>query len=215
MLPIIDPGWLTSPTDQTVAIELYRKLRRIFNTTAFTEVRVNDEEYFPGTYSTLSPHVAQCLLLTVLATGYEYDSDAQIPQCHTKFCHDCLARRMHVCYATPGKQWCPRPISQSLVSQKYSRKSLRYTSLTHGWQWGQQRTGCGCIEFPVASTWAPAVCNIHASRACCRSHQGCPWRECYHHSEDTSIRRSKFAVFRAKLGGSTYSISVQSSHLRV
>lgn len=78
MLPIIDPGWLTSPTDQTVAIELYRKLRRIFNTTAFTEVRVNDEEYFPGTYSTLSPHVAQCLLLTVLATGYEYDSDAQI-----------------------------------------------------------------------------------------------------------------------------------------
>lgn len=50
VLPVIDPGWLTSPTDQTVAIELYRKIRRIFNTTAFTEVRANDEEYFPGVY---------------------------------------------------------------------------------------------------------------------------------------------------------------------
>jgi hypothetical protein len=47
-LPVIDPGFLTSPTDQTVAIEVFRKIRRIFNTTSFTSVRANDEEFFPG-----------------------------------------------------------------------------------------------------------------------------------------------------------------------
>ncbi|KZP10096.1 GMC oxidoreductase [Athelia psychrophila] len=47
-LPIINPNWLTSPTDQTLAIEVYRKIRRIFNTPAFKAIRVNNEEYFPG-----------------------------------------------------------------------------------------------------------------------------------------------------------------------
>lgn len=47
-LPIIDPGWLTSKTDQTVAIEVYKKVRRIFNTPAFKAVRNNKDEFYPG-----------------------------------------------------------------------------------------------------------------------------------------------------------------------
>lgn len=48
VLPKIDPAWLTSPTDQTLAIEMYKKVRRIFNTTAFRAVRDNTEEFYPG-----------------------------------------------------------------------------------------------------------------------------------------------------------------------
>lgn len=46
--PAIDPNWLTHPGDKAVAIELYRKIRRIFNTQAFKAVRVNDQEFYPG-----------------------------------------------------------------------------------------------------------------------------------------------------------------------
>ncbi|SCZ92608.1 BZ3500_MvSof-1268-A1-R1_Chr5-2g08026 [Microbotryum saponariae] len=46
--PKIDPNWIAHPGDQAVAIEIFRKIRRIFNTKAFSAVRANSQEYFPG-----------------------------------------------------------------------------------------------------------------------------------------------------------------------
>ncbi|KDE03474.1 hypothetical protein MVLG_06036 [Microbotryum lychnidis-dioicae p1A1 Lamole] len=46
--PKIDPNWITHPGDQAVAIEIFKKIRRIFNTEAFRAVRANTEEYYPG-----------------------------------------------------------------------------------------------------------------------------------------------------------------------
>ncbi|SCZ92617.1 BZ3500_MvSof-1268-A1-R1_Chr5-2g08035 [Microbotryum saponariae] len=46
--PNIDPNWITHPGDQAVAIEIFKKIRRIFNTKAFRAVRANNQEYYPG-----------------------------------------------------------------------------------------------------------------------------------------------------------------------
>lgn len=48
VLPAIDPAFLTSKTDQTLAVEIFRKIRRIFNTPSFKSVRRDNNEYFPG-----------------------------------------------------------------------------------------------------------------------------------------------------------------------
>lgn len=74
VLPVIDPGWLTSPTDQSVAVELYKKIRRIFNTNAFRAVRNNDQEYYPGLplWMLVIPDADYILI------GYSQNSDAQI-----------------------------------------------------------------------------------------------------------------------------------------
>ncbi|KAL2067646.1 hypothetical protein VTL71DRAFT_15742 [Oculimacula yallundae] len=46
-LPIIDPKWLTSPTDQAVAIAAYKRLREAFASKAMSSVLIGGE-YFPG-----------------------------------------------------------------------------------------------------------------------------------------------------------------------
>ncbi|PBP17670.1 GMC oxidoreductase [Diplocarpon rosae] len=46
-LPIIDPKWLTSPTDQAVAIAAYKRLRAAFASNAMAGVLIGGE-YFPG-----------------------------------------------------------------------------------------------------------------------------------------------------------------------
>ncbi|KAH6715052.1 GMC oxidoreductase [Leptodontidium sp. MPI-SDFR-AT-0119] len=46
-LPIIDPKWLTSPTDQAVAIAAYKRVRQAFASQAMSSVLIGDE-YFPG-----------------------------------------------------------------------------------------------------------------------------------------------------------------------
>lgn len=75
-LPIINPNWLISPTDQTLAIEVYRKIRRIFNTPAFKAIRVNNEEYFPGMRDFSSAIRAQSLM--IVRTGLDASSDSEI-----------------------------------------------------------------------------------------------------------------------------------------
>ncbi|KAI9751373.1 MAG: hypothetical protein M4579_006096 [Chaenotheca gracillima] len=45
--PLIDPAWLTHPTDQAVAIASYKRLREFFNTDALQDVLIGPE-YFPG-----------------------------------------------------------------------------------------------------------------------------------------------------------------------
>lgn len=47
-LPIIDPNWLTSPTDQAVAIAAFKRLRQAFDTKTMSSILIG-EEYFPGT----------------------------------------------------------------------------------------------------------------------------------------------------------------------
>ena len=46
-LPLINPNWLTDPTDQQVAIAGYRRVREAFASDAMSNVRIG-EEYFPG-----------------------------------------------------------------------------------------------------------------------------------------------------------------------
>jgi choline dehydrogenase len=47
-LPIIDPAWLTSTTDQAVAIAAFKRSRAAFNSKAMAPVLTDPEEYFPG-----------------------------------------------------------------------------------------------------------------------------------------------------------------------
>nr|GFD60640.1 hypothetical protein [Tanacetum cinerariifolium] len=47
-LPNIDPGWLTDPTDQSVAIAIYKRIRQAFATDAMKRGLADATEYFPG-----------------------------------------------------------------------------------------------------------------------------------------------------------------------
>ncbi|KAK4663015.1 hypothetical protein QC763_601080 [Podospora pseudopauciseta] len=47
-LPLIDPKWLTDPTDQEVAVALYKRLRQAFASKAMKGVLADTKEYFPG-----------------------------------------------------------------------------------------------------------------------------------------------------------------------
>jgi choline dehydrogenase-like flavoprotein len=46
-LPIINPGWLTDPADQELAVAAYRRSRQVFNSDAFAPIRAGPEA-FPG-----------------------------------------------------------------------------------------------------------------------------------------------------------------------
>lgn len=45
--PLIDPGWLTDPVDQKVAIEVFKKIRVFFSAQAMKPI-LDGEEYLPG-----------------------------------------------------------------------------------------------------------------------------------------------------------------------
>lgn len=47
ILPVINPNWLTSTTDQQVAIAAYKRARRVFASSFMQQVVIGDE-YFPG-----------------------------------------------------------------------------------------------------------------------------------------------------------------------
>ena len=47
-LPLIDSGWLTDPTDQSVAIAIYKRARQAFATDAMKRGLTDTREYFPG-----------------------------------------------------------------------------------------------------------------------------------------------------------------------
>lgn len=52
--PLINPQWLTSPTDQAVAVAGYKRVRQLFNTAAMQPVLLGSE-YFPGSNVSLYP----------------------------------------------------------------------------------------------------------------------------------------------------------------
>lgn len=47
-LPIVNPNWLTDPTDQSVAIAAYKRVRQAFASNAMRPVLADTTEYFPG-----------------------------------------------------------------------------------------------------------------------------------------------------------------------
>jgi choline dehydrogenase-like flavoprotein len=51
ILPVINPNWLTDPTDQSVALAIYARIRAAFSSSAMAPVLADPVEYFPG------PHV--------------------------------------------------------------------------------------------------------------------------------------------------------------
>lgn len=46
-LPLIDPNWLTDPTDQEVAVAVYKRVRAAFASNFMQQIVIGDE-YFPG-----------------------------------------------------------------------------------------------------------------------------------------------------------------------
>ncbi|PLW06482.1 hypothetical protein PCANC_26569 [Puccinia coronata f. sp. avenae] len=47
VLPLIDPGWLTDPIDQSIAIEAFKRTREFFSARAMQPI-LDGVEYFPG-----------------------------------------------------------------------------------------------------------------------------------------------------------------------
>ncbi|KAH8699448.1 GMC oxidoreductase [Phaeosphaeriaceae sp. PMI808] len=47
-LPSINPNWLTDPTDQSVAVAIYKRMRQAFSTDAMKRGLADTREYFPG-----------------------------------------------------------------------------------------------------------------------------------------------------------------------
>ena len=46
--PLINPNWLTSPTDQQVAVAAYKRARQVFESPVMQQHAVIGPEYFPG-----------------------------------------------------------------------------------------------------------------------------------------------------------------------
>ncbi|KAK4200338.1 GMC oxidoreductase-domain-containing protein [Triangularia verruculosa] len=66
-LPLIDPKWLTDPTDQAVAVALYKRLRQAFASKAMRGVLADSKEYFPGPEVRIDAQILQVIRNTVQA----------------------------------------------------------------------------------------------------------------------------------------------------
>ncbi|KAI9654952.1 MAG: hypothetical protein M1821_005705 [Bathelium mastoideum] len=64
--PVINPNWLTDPTDQAVAVAAYKRLRQLFSTRAMAPVLIGPE-YYPGHNGTQG----DAELLDIIKTGYQ------------------------------------------------------------------------------------------------------------------------------------------------
>ncbi|KAJ3543182.1 hypothetical protein NM208_g3701 [Fusarium decemcellulare] len=65
-LPVIDPKWLTDPTDVSVALATYKRLRALFSTDAMKPVLIGKEEYFPGPEVQTDDEILQTIRETVM-----------------------------------------------------------------------------------------------------------------------------------------------------
>ncbi|MCJ1462091.1 hypothetical protein MMC07_000691 [Pseudocyphellaria aurata] len=54
--PVINPNWLTSPTDQAVVVAGYKRIRQLFDTQAMRPILIGPE-YFPGTNVTTDEEI--------------------------------------------------------------------------------------------------------------------------------------------------------------
>ncbi|KAK4058600.1 hypothetical protein OIO90_000044 [Microbotryomycetes sp. JL221] len=78
--PLIDPKWLTDPGDQAVAVELYRKIRRLFNTNAFKAARNNNEEFYPGYDKDTDAEILQTIQESLLTVWHAASTCAMQPR---------------------------------------------------------------------------------------------------------------------------------------
>lgn len=65
-LPLIDPKWLTDPTDVAVALATFKRLRQVFATNAMKPVLADTKEYFPGPAVTTDAKILQNIRNTVM-----------------------------------------------------------------------------------------------------------------------------------------------------
>lgn len=92
VLPIINPNWLTSPTDQQVAVAAFKRARQAFAAPALQKIVIG-EEYFPGpdvntddeilanyanTLLTVWHTSCTCAMGTSIARGAVVDSHARV-----------------------------------------------------------------------------------------------------------------------------------------
>ncbi|KKY14825.1 putative choline dehydrogenase [Diplodia seriata] len=72
--PVIDPAWLTSPADQQVAVALFRRLRQIWASGPMREIRIGDEEYWPGSGVESDEDVLEvCVAVVAAGASVEYN----------------------------------------------------------------------------------------------------------------------------------------------
>ncbi|GKT52256.1 dehydrogenase patE [Colletotrichum spaethianum] len=65
-LPLIDPKWLTDPTDVAVAIATFKRLRQAFASNAMRPVLADNKEYFPGSKVETDAQILQNIRNTVM-----------------------------------------------------------------------------------------------------------------------------------------------------
>ncbi|KAH6692449.1 hypothetical protein F5X68DRAFT_165394 [Plectosphaerella plurivora] len=65
-LPAINPNWLTDPTDISVALATYKRLRQVFATKAMSGVLADTKEYFPGPDVQTDEQILQTIRQTVM-----------------------------------------------------------------------------------------------------------------------------------------------------
>lgn len=69
-LPLIDPKWLTDPTDAAVAVATYKRLRNVFATKAMAGVLVGGQEYFPGLQVQTDEDILKTIRSTVMTVWH-------------------------------------------------------------------------------------------------------------------------------------------------
>lgn len=69
-LPLIDPKWLTDPTDQAVAVAAFKRLRQAFGSSAMKPVLADTKEYFPGSSVSTDAQILQNIRDTVMTVWH-------------------------------------------------------------------------------------------------------------------------------------------------
>jgi choline dehydrogenase-like flavoprotein len=65
-LPAINPNWLTDPTDISVALATYKRLRQVFATKAMSGVLADNKEYYPGPAVQTDDQILQTIRQSVM-----------------------------------------------------------------------------------------------------------------------------------------------------
>ena len=77
-LPLINPNWLTTETDQQVAIAGYKRVREAFGSSAMQPI-VTGQEYFPGPNVTTDEEILEVIRNTLMTVSYLHPDDCSHP----------------------------------------------------------------------------------------------------------------------------------------
>ncbi|KAK1998230.1 GMC oxidoreductase [Colletotrichum falcatum] len=69
-LPLVDPNWLTDPTDVAVAVAAFKRLRQAFASNAMSPVLADSREYFPGPDVETDEQILQNIRNTVMTVWH-------------------------------------------------------------------------------------------------------------------------------------------------